>query len=74
MRIGGKEIEIGPEETPHIYLAATIGNVRLALEHEDLGLSDEEDSLTDARRLRPIVLAIAEAAIEAARGGTGGEA
>ncbi len=45
-------------------VAAIVGVATLAHELERLGLSDEQESLADARRLRPIVLALVEAARE----------
>ncbi len=57
--------DLTPEDRECLGLAATVGTAMLASELERLGLSDEEDSLLDASRLRPLVLAH----IEAARGG-----
>ncbi len=48
-----------------LYLAAIVGVPHLAVELERLRLSSEDDSLADARGLRPLIL---EAVEEVRRG------
>jgi hypothetical protein len=64
--------EIARGEAWPLYLASLAGDMELALQLERLGLSDEEDSLVDARRLRPVLFASVEAAVEEVRGGDDG--
>jgi hypothetical protein len=47
---------ISPDEATRLHLAAIVGDAHLAGELEDLGLADEEESLEDARLLRPMIL------------------
>jgi hypothetical protein len=59
--------EIGPSEAVELWLGALHGAPALARERERLSLSDEEDSLVNAQRLRPVILA----AVDTARKGAG---
>ncbi len=47
---------ISPEEATRLHVAAIVGVAHLAGELEDLGISDEEESLEDAWLLRPMIL------------------
>ncbi len=60
--------EIGPDEAMTLTCAGIVGTAELALELERLGLSDEDDSLLDAARLRPVLLDAVQAAREGAAG------
>jgi hypothetical protein len=55
---------LGHDELMRLGAAAAVGNATLAHDLEEIGLSDRDESLTDARALRPEILA----AIEEARG------
>jgi hypothetical protein len=48
--------KINPEEATRLHLAAIVGVAHLAGELEDLGLTDEEEILEDARLRRPLIL------------------
>ncbi len=45
-----------------VYLGAVVGVAHLAAELERLGLASEDESLEDARQLRPMILEAVEAA------------
>jgi hypothetical protein len=45
-----------------LYPAGQVGERWLAMELEALGLSDEDGSLNDAMRLRPLIMEVAEVA------------
>lgn len=66
MKIGDKELH--PDDLMRLGLAAIVGRAHLAAELERVGISSEDDSLEDAVKLRPKVMA----EVERARGGAGG--
>lgn len=47
---------IDPDAASRLHVAAVVGNAALACELEDLGISSPEESLRDARFLRPRIL------------------
>lgn len=51
---------LGREGAMELWMSALSGVAELALALEKLGISDEEDSLEDAHRLRPTLLAAVE--------------
>ncbi len=48
--------ELDSDQLMELYLGCVVGDAALAFELERLGLSDQEDSLLDAQRLRPRLL------------------
>lgn len=59
-----KPEDLTPDDLMRLGTAAIVGTAMLAHEMELVGISDQDDSLDDARTLRPVVLR----AIEDARG------
>lgn len=59
--------EIGREDAMACWLASLHGNAALALELERLGISDPEDSLENATKLRPMLLEAVERELAEAR-------
>lgn len=53
--------DLGPDDLEVLATAAIVGVAHLARELKRLGASSEEDSLEDAKRLRPIMMAQVEA-------------
>ncbi len=54
--------DLNSDQTMELYLACIVGDAALALELERLELSDQEDSLIDAQKLRPMLLDAVEEA------------
>lgn len=56
--------DLGQAGAMAIWMASLSGTVELARQLEIFGISDPEDSLENARQIRPVVLAVAENIIE----------
>jgi len=61
-------MRIEPDEAAEVAVAAIVGVPELARELERLGLVTEDESLEEARALRPMILDAAEAARKEASG------
>lgn len=48
------------DEVLRLYLGALVGTAYLAHELEQMGIADEDDSLDEARWVRPFVLGLAD--------------
>jgi hypothetical protein len=61
-----REDELGPDAAIVVWLACVHGGPALAFQLERLGMSDQDDLLEDAARLRLVILESAEGAREGA--------